>query len=74
MSEPAEIEAAVADLSADGIKIVMTTHDLGQARRLADEVIFINRGRIVEQTPAAQFFEAPQSAEASAFIRGDLVW
>jgi tungstate transport system ATP-binding protein len=52
----------------------MTTHDLGQARRLARDVVFLNRGRIVENTPAADFFAAPQSPQAAAFLRGDLVW
>ena len=47
------VEALVAVLRADGTKIVMTTHDLGQARRLADEVLFLHQGRLVEQAPAA---------------------
>jgi tungstate transport system ATP-binding protein len=52
----------------------MTTHDLGQARRLADEVIFLNRGRLCEHTPADEFFEQPRTAEARAFVRGELLW
>jgi len=57
----------------DGIRIVMTTHDLGQARRLADEVVFLNRGMLIEQAPAAIFFDQPRTAEAAAFLRGDLL-
>ena len=51
----------------------MTTHDLGQARRMADEVVFLNRGTLIEQTPAATFFDQPRTKEAAAFLRGDLL-
>ena len=57
-----------------GTKIVMTTHDLGQARRLADEVVFLHQGRIAEQCRAAAFFERPSSPAARAFLTGDLLW
>jgi tungstate transport system ATP-binding protein len=66
------VEAIVEAMRQAGTKIVMTTHDLGQARRLADEIVFLHRGRIVEHAPAADFFAAPRSPEAAAFIRGDL--
>ena len=68
------VEEIVGTLAARGTKIVMTTHDLGQARRLAGEVLFLNRGRLREQTPAAAFFNQPASPEAAAFLRGELVW
>jgi tungstate transport system ATP-binding protein len=68
------VEAIVGDIAARGTKIVMTTHDLGQARRLADDVLYLDRGRLVEAAPAARFFEAPQSASARAFLKGDLPW
>ncbi|MBL6453734.1 ATP-binding cassette domain-containing protein [Belnapia sp. T6] len=68
------VEAIIAGIAAEGCKIVMTTHDLGQARRLAGEVVFLNRGRVVEQSPAAAFFAGPASAEAAAFLRGELLW
>ncbi len=51
----------------------MTTQDLGQARRLADEVLFLHRGRLVEHALADAFFAAPRSHEAAAFLRGELV-
>lgn len=57
-----------------GAKIVMTTHDLAQARRLADDVLFLHHGRILERGPAEHFFETPQSSEAAAFLRGELAW
>lgn len=56
-----------------GLKIVLVTHDLGQARRLGDEILFMHRGRIVEQRPAAEFFAAPASAEARAYVAGKIV-
>lgn len=68
------VEEIVDTLAARGTKIVMTTHDLGQARRLAGEVLFLNRGRLREQTPAAAFFNQPATPEAAAFLRGELVW
>ena len=68
------IEEMIAAIHAEGVKIVMTTHDLGQARRVADEVLFLNHGQLLEHTPAARFFEQPQSEAAQAFVRGELLW
>jgi tungstate transport system ATP-binding protein len=56
-----------------GTKIVLVTHDVGQARRLGDEVVFLHHGRLEEQSPADQFFDAPASAPARAFLDGQLV-
>ncbi len=67
------VEELVLQIHEAGTKIVMTTHDLGQARRLAQEVLFLHHGRLIERAPAAAFFAAPRSPEAAAFIRGDLV-
>jgi tungstate transport system ATP-binding protein len=68
------IEEMIEAFHADGMTIVMTTHDLGQARRLADQVLFLHHGRLLEQTPAEEFFERPQSEAARAFIQGELLW
>lgn len=68
------IETMIDAFHADGVKIVMTTHDLGQARRLADEVLFLHQGRIVEHAPADRFFANPGTPEAAAFLNGDLLW
>jgi len=57
-----------------GTKIVMTTHDLGQARRIADEVLFFHRGRLVEFSPSDEFFSQPRTPEAAAFVKGELLW
>ena len=67
-------EEIIAEIHAAGTKIIMTTHNMGQARRLADEVLFIHQGRLLEQSPAAAFFSAPKNPLAEAFIRGDLLW
>lgn len=69
-----EVEEAIGRFHAAGTAVVMSTHDLGQARRLADEVVFVHRGRICEHAPARDFFERPASEEAGAFIRGELLW
>ena len=68
------VEDAVAAFQALGTRIVMSTHDMGQARRMADDVVFLMRGRVHEHTPASTFFESPQTNEAAAFIRGELIW
>lgn len=69
-----QLEAIIAGIAAEGTKIVMTTHDLGQARRLAGDVVFLHRGRVLDHRPAAAFFAAPAAPEAQAFLRGELFW
>ncbi|MBE0532475.1 MAG: ATP-binding cassette domain-containing protein [Rhodospirillales bacterium] len=68
------VEAIIDAIHAGGTKIVMTTHDLGQARRLGDEIVLLHKGRIVERAPTADFFERPQSPLSRAFIQGELLW
>ena len=68
------VEAMTTAIAAEGTKVVLTTHDLGQARRLAGEVLFLHRGRLLEHAPAERFFDAPASAEAHAFLAGELLW
>ncbi|MEX2126713.1 MAG: ATP-binding cassette domain-containing protein [Xanthobacteraceae bacterium] len=67
------VEDIVRATAAAGVKIVMATHDLGQARRLAGDIVFLVRGRVCERAPAETFFTAPATPEAAAFVRGDLV-
>ncbi len=69
-----EIEAIIRAFDASGTKIVMATHNLGQARRLGDEVLFIHQGRLVERAAIERFFKQPGTAEATAFIKGELPW
>ena len=69
-----EIESIIRAFDASGTKIIMATHNLGQARRLGDEVLFIHQGRLVERASVDRFFNQPASAEAAAFIKGELPW
>ena len=68
------IEEVVAAMHRAGTTIVMTTHDLGQARRFADHVLFLHRGRLLEDADAHDFFHHPRSPEAAAFVKGELLW
>jgi len=68
------VEDLVHELAGDGVKIIMTSHDLNQARRLADEVLFMHRGRIKERAPADRFFAGPKNDLARAFLAGELLW
>lgn len=68
-----EIEALLTEARGSGTRIVMATHDLGQARRLATEVVFLVRGQVCEAAPAPAFFDAPQTDKARAFLAGDIV-
>ncbi|MCB1801074.1 MAG: ATP-binding cassette domain-containing protein, partial [Gammaproteobacteria bacterium] len=69
----AAIEAIVTRAYQRGTKILFVTHDIGQAHRLADDVIFLNHGRVTEHTPAKTFFEAPASQAALDYLDGRLV-
>ena len=69
-----EIEAVIKAFDVAGTKIVMSTHSLGQARRLGDEVIFLHQGRVAERSPIERFFPQPASPEAAAFVKGELPW
>jgi tungstate transport system ATP-binding protein len=69
-----EIEAVIRAFDSSGTKIVMATHNLGQARRLGDEVIYLHQGRVIERAPVETFFSKPATAEAAAFIKGELPW
>ena len=68
------VEELIGAIHRSGTKIIMTTHDLGQARRLADEILFLYHGRLIEACPAEEFFSAPATREATAFLKGELTW
>ena len=67
------IEDVVRAVAANGVKVVMSTHDLGQARRLAGEIVLLHRGQIVEQGDAADFFDRPKTEQARTFMAGELL-
>lgn len=68
-----EVEEIVRAVSARGVKVVMTTHDLGEARRLAGEIVLLHRGVVVENGPAEQFFAGPTTDEGRRFVGGELL-
>ena len=68
------VEEIVQAIHHEGTRIIMTTHDLGQARRLADEIIFLHRGRMLEHAPTETFFTEPKNDLAQAFVKGELLW
>jgi tungstate transport system ATP-binding protein len=67
------IEDIIRAVSARGVKVVMSTHDLGQARRLAGDIVLLHRGRLIETAPADTFFAGPRTQEARKFIAGELL-
>ncbi len=67
------IEQSIAAVAARGTPVVLVTHDIAQARRLASEVIFMNSGHVIETAPGEQFFASPASAEARAYLAGKIV-
>jgi ABC-type dipeptide/oligopeptide/nickel transport system ATPase component len=67
------IEDVIRKVAASGIKVVMSTHDLGEAKRLAGEIVLVHRGRVIERGPAESFFSAPKTEEARRFITGELL-
>lgn len=68
-----EIEEVLQSEIAEGRRIIMSTHNLGQARRLADDVLFVHKGQVHEGAPANQFFNAPATDAARAFLNGDIL-
>jgi tungstate transport system ATP-binding protein len=69
-----QVEELIVSLSGEGMTILMTSHDLGQARRLSQRILFLNGGRLIEDAPTERFFTSPETSEAGRFIRGDLLW
>jgi tungstate transport system ATP-binding protein len=66
------IEAMIQQFVADGGSVFISTHDLAQAKRLADTVLFISAGQLLAQKTAKDFFDAPQTPQAQAYLRGDI--
>lgn len=69
----AAIESLTCKAAATGVKVVLVTHDITQARRLGEEVLFMHGGRVMECTPAERFFERPRQPEARAYLNGELL-
>jgi tungstate transport system ATP-binding protein len=69
-----QIEEIIAHLAVDGVTILMSTHDLGQAKRLSQRVLFLHQGRLIADAPTAEFFKNPPTEECRAFVAGELLW
>ncbi|HEX5485413.1 MAG TPA: ATP-binding cassette domain-containing protein [Limnobacter sp.] len=67
------IESLVSRASRAGVKVVLISHDQGQVGRLADEVVFVHKGRVLEQCPAGVFLKSPESRQAKAYLSGQLL-
>ncbi len=68
------IEEITRLIAEEGTTIMMSTHDLGQAKRLGSDVLFLHRGRVLEQAGVQDFFQQPKNDLAQAFVRGELLW
>ncbi len=68
------VERLIRDVRASGTRVLLTSHNLGQVSRLADEVVFLHRGRLLERRPAAEFFAKPRTPEARQYLQGALPW
>jgi tungstate transport system ATP-binding protein len=67
------MEDLIVDIAAKGIKVVMSTHHLGEARRIAGDIVLMHRGRIVENAPTETFFTVPRTEAARRFVAGELL-
>jgi len=67
------IEDIVRTIAASGVKVVMATHDLGEARRLGGDIVLLHRGEVIESAPADRFFSAPTTEAARRFLAGELL-
>ena len=67
------IEEIILDENKKGKTIILTTHDMGQAKRLAKEILFFNKGKLLEQTKAIKFFKKPKTKEAQSYINGKIL-
>jgi tungstate transport system ATP-binding protein len=69
-----EVEALIEQIAADGVTVVLSTHNLGQAKRLASRVAYLDAGRLLVDRPVAGFFNEALPDEAAAFVKGELAW
>lgn len=67
------IERIVSEARNRGVRIIFVTHDMGQARRMADDVVFLHRGRVAEHSAAAEFFPEPRCDAARDYLNGRIV-
>jgi tungstate transport system ATP-binding protein len=70
----AQVEQIIREMDQDQVRIMMVSHDLGQVRRVAVDVMFLHNGRLIEHSPAEHFFKTPETSLSAAFINGELLW
>jgi len=63
-----EVLDVMVSLAADGMTMIVVTHEMGFARKVARRVVFMDRGEIVEDAPTAEFFGQPRSERARVFL------
>ena len=68
------VEEIITRIFESGTKIIMTSHDMGQVQRLADDILFLHGGHLIEQTSAHKFFSRPTTREGKLFVEGNLLW
>ena len=68
------VEDIITRIFESGTKIIMTSHDMGQVQRLADEILFLHGGHLIEQTSVDKFFSQPRTREGKLFVEGNLLW
>jgi len=69
-----EVEQLIAEFAQEGMAVVMSTHNLGQAKRLATRVVYLEGGRLIVDLPTTDFFNRPLPEPAASFVKGELVW
>jgi tungstate transport system ATP-binding protein len=69
-----EVEALIAQIAERGVAVVMTSHNLGQVRRLARRVVYLEQGRVEADVPTQRFFTGPLQESAARFLRAELPW
>ena len=74
LAATASVEAIIRDIDSEGVRILMVSHDLGQVRRMAGDVLFLHNGHLIAHTDTRSFLDAPESELTSAFVEGRLLW
>ena len=69
-----EVESLIAEFAAQGMTVLMSSHNLGQVKRLASRVLYLEHGRVLADVPTDEFFGGPLPAEAALFLKGELPW
>ena len=69
-----EVETLIGEFVSQGITVMMSSHNLGQVKRLASRVVYLEHGRVLADVPTERFFNGPLPTEADLFLKGELPW